>query len=67
MHTGSSSEYGLKDHAPAEDELVVPDSVYAITKCAATHAVSHWARKTGCPRRRFGCTPCTGRGRSRRA
>ncbi len=47
VHTGSSSEYGLKDHAPAEDEIVHPDSVYAVTKCAATHAVSHWARTTG--------------------
>ncbi|MDQ1532393.1 MAG: hypothetical protein QOF28_154 [Actinomycetota bacterium] len=49
VHTGSSSEYGLKDHAPAEDEAVAPDSVYAITKCAATHAVSYWARHTGLP------------------
>jgi nucleoside-diphosphate-sugar epimerase len=45
VHTGSSSEYGLKDHAAAEGELVEPDSVYAITKCAATHAVSFRARR----------------------
>ena len=49
VHTGSSSEYGFKDHAAGEDELVVPESVYAITKCAATHAVSHWAHQTGLP------------------
>jgi nucleoside-diphosphate-sugar epimerase len=34
---GSSSEYGLKDHAPAEDENVEPNSYYAVTKVAATH------------------------------
>ncbi len=47
VHTGSSSEYGLKDHAPSEDEIVAPGSVYAITKCAATHAVSYWAQQHG--------------------
>ena len=49
VHTGSSSEYGIKDHAPSEDEVVAPASVYAITKCAATHAVSHWARAQQLP------------------
>ena len=50
VHTGSSSEYGLKDHAATEDEeLVEPDSVYAITKCAATHAVSYRARRSALP------------------
>jgi len=37
LHTGSSSEYGFKDHAPSEDELLEPNSDYAITKAAATH------------------------------
>src|SRR5258708_3890593 len=37
LHTGSSSEYGFKDHAPSEDELLEPNSHYAITKAAATH------------------------------
>src|SRR5436309_393229 len=36
IHTGSSSEYGSKDHAPAEDEMVEPNSVYAVTKASAT-------------------------------
>ena len=44
VHAGSSSEYGLKDHAPSEDEAVAPGSIYAITKCAATHGVTYWAR-----------------------
>jgi dolichol-phosphate mannosyltransferase len=33
---GSSSEYGLKDHAPAEDEPTEPNSPYAAAKAAAT-------------------------------
>ncbi len=49
VHTGSSSEYGLKNHAPSEDEAVAPNSIYAITKCAATHAVSYWAREHALP------------------
>lgn len=46
VNTGSSSEYGLKDHAPAEDEAIDPNSVYAVAKAGATMlcrqaAVSH--------------------------
>jgi nucleoside-diphosphate-sugar epimerase len=37
IHTGSSSEYGRKDHPAREDERIDPDSLYAITKAAATH------------------------------
>lgn len=36
INTGSSSEYGLKDHAPSEDETLEPNSAYAVTKAAAT-------------------------------
>jgi nucleoside-diphosphate-sugar epimerase len=36
VNAGSSSEYGLKDHAPPEDELPEPNSAYAVTKAAAT-------------------------------
>ena len=34
---GSSSEYGLKDHAPDESEALEPNSTYAVSKAAATH------------------------------
>lgn len=44
VHTGSSSEYGLKDHAPTEDELAEPNSHYAVTKAAATMYCRHMAR-----------------------
>lgn len=37
VHAGSSSEYGYKDHAACEDEIIRPNSHYAITKAAATH------------------------------
>jgi UDP-glucose 4-epimerase len=36
VNTGSSSEYGFKNHPPREDEIVKPNSMYAITKVAAT-------------------------------
>jgi UDP-glucose 4-epimerase len=36
VNTGSSSEYGFKDHAPAEDESIEPNSHYAVTKASAT-------------------------------
>lgn len=47
IYTGSSSEYGYKDHPPREDEMVEPNSQYAITKSAATHYCQFVARKTG--------------------
>lgn len=36
VNTGSSSEYGFKDHPPEEDEPLEPNSHYAVTKAAAT-------------------------------
>ena len=45
VNAGSSSEYGLKDHAPPEDELPEPNSAYAVTKAAATLACG-WAART---------------------
>jgi UDP-glucose 4-epimerase len=44
VNTGSSSEYGLKDHPPAETEALEPNSHYAITKAAATHCCRHTAQ-----------------------
>lgn len=46
---GSSSEYGLKDHAPTEDESAVPNSDYAVTKLASTTLCIHRAMSTGLP------------------
>ena len=36
VNTGSSSEYGIKDHPSREDEHLDPNSCYAVTKAAAT-------------------------------
>ncbi len=36
VHTGSSSEYGFKDHSPDEQEWVDPNSPYAAAKASAT-------------------------------
>ncbi|HZQ05147.1 MAG TPA: NAD-dependent epimerase/dehydratase family protein [Anaerolineae bacterium] len=36
VHTGSSSEYGVKDHAPAESDSLEPNSLYAVTKASAS-------------------------------
>ncbi len=37
VSAGSSSEYGLKRHAPFEGEWLEPNSYYAVTKAAGTH------------------------------
>jgi UDP-glucose 4-epimerase len=37
VQAGSSSEYGWKDHPPRETEALEPNSVYALSKAAATH------------------------------
>jgi nucleoside-diphosphate-sugar epimerase len=47
INTGSSSEYGLKDHAPSEDDALEPNSDYAVTKAAATLLCSREGRRLG--------------------
>jgi nucleoside-diphosphate-sugar epimerase len=47
VHTGSSSEYGFKDHAPPESEAPEPNSDYAVAKAAATLLGGHISRSTG--------------------
>ncbi len=49
VNAGSSSEYGFKDHAPKEDELLEPNSDYAVTKAAASLYCQSLARRTGLP------------------
>lgn len=48
IHTGSSSEYGLKANAPREDAWLEPNSVYAVTKAAGSHLTA-LARAQGLP------------------
>lgn len=47
VNTGSSSEYGFKDHSPSETELPEPNSYYAVAKASATMFCSYTARDTG--------------------
>jgi len=45
VNTGSSSEYGFKDHAPSETEWLEPNSHYAVTKASATLFCRHTAQR----------------------
>jgi dolichol-phosphate mannosyltransferase len=45
VFTGSSSEYGYKNHPAHETDLLEPNSHYAITKAAATHYCQFVARQ----------------------
>jgi nucleoside-diphosphate-sugar epimerase len=49
INVSSSSEYGVKDHPIHEDDVLEPNSVYGMTKAAATHYCSHMARENGMP------------------
>lgn len=49
VNTGSSSEYGIRDHAPVESEAVMPDSPYAVAKVAATLFCQYAARTFSLP------------------
>lgn len=45
INTGSSSEYGFKDHAPSENDWIEPNSYYAVTKAAGTQYCRFKARE----------------------
>lgn len=47
VNTGSSSEYGFKDHAPSETEWLQPNSYYAVTKASATLFCRYTAQSRG--------------------
>ncbi|HEU5321375.1 MAG TPA: NAD-dependent epimerase/dehydratase family protein, partial [Methylomirabilota bacterium] len=49
VNTGSSSEYGFKDHAPAETEWLEPNSDYAVTKASATLFCRYTGQSQGAP------------------
>jgi nucleoside-diphosphate-sugar epimerase len=46
VYSGTSSEYGLKDHAPSEDEPVEPNSAYAVGKASGTMLCRLFARSS---------------------
>jgi UDP-glucose 4-epimerase len=47
VNTGSSSEYGFKDHAPSEADGLEPNSHYAVTKASAALFCRHTALAHG--------------------
>ena len=47
INTGSSSEYGFKDHAPDETEWLEPNSYYAVTKASASLFCRYVAQSQG--------------------
>lgn len=49
VNTGSSSEYGFKQFAMRETDILEPTSYYAVTKCAQTLLCSHIAKQENRP------------------
>lgn len=49
VNAGTSSEYGTKDHPMREDEMIVPNSYYAVGKAAQTHLAQYTALHGGPP------------------
>jgi nucleoside-diphosphate-sugar epimerase len=47
VNTGSSSEYGFKDHPPGEKEWLEPNSYYAVAKASATLFCRYTAQSLG--------------------
>ncbi len=47
VNTGSSSEYGFKNHPASEQEWLDPNSYYAATKAGATLFCRYTAKETG--------------------
>jgi UDP-glucose 4-epimerase len=45
VNTGSSSEYGFKDHAAMEEEWLEPNSYYAVAKASATLFCRYTAKR----------------------
>ena len=44
VHAGSSSEYGLNSAAPEEDNTLVPNSHYAVSKVASYYAIKYYGQ-----------------------
>lgn len=44
IHAGSSSEYGLNSNAPNEGASLIPNSQYAISKAAASNAITYYGK-----------------------
>ena len=49
VHAGSSSEYGLNSNGPDEESRFLPNSHYAVSKVAASHALNYYGKMRGLP------------------
>ena len=49
VNTGSSSEYGFKEYAMRESDLLEPNSYYSVAKCAQTLLCQHVAKTDNRP------------------
>lgn len=49
IHAGSSSEYGLNASAPAETDILTPNSHYAVSKAATSQAIAYYGKLRGVP------------------
>lgn len=49
IHAGSSSEYGSNSKAPSENAITEPNSIYSVSKNAASLYLNFWSRSTGFP------------------
>lgn len=49
IHAGSSSEYGLNAAAPQENDVLIPNSHYAVSKAATSHAIAYYGKLRGVP------------------
>lgn len=49
IHAGSSSEYGLNAAGPLETDVLLPNSHYAVSKAATSHAITYYGKVRGVP------------------
>ena len=49
VHAGSSSEYGRNASGPVESDMLYPNSHYAVSKAAASQAISYFGKQRGIP------------------
>jgi dolichol-phosphate mannosyltransferase len=49
VHAGSSSEYGLNSSSPSEEDILLPNSHYAVSKVAASSAIAYFGKVRAMP------------------
>ena len=49
IHTGSSSEYGLNSNSPKENDELIPNSHYSISKIAINYAIKYYGKIQNLP------------------